>query len=152
MVEPSVPQGGFEHEPQRHDLVVECAARRRLERRRLLALRELALRLLAADRRLGRAMDPVLLHLSGGHFGEPELSEIGEEVQAEADLVSFRPFRTALAFGDRLILGRELLGCVGEGLLLLEDARAKLAAELDIPVLSDVLRVLKQRKRGQTIV
>jgi hypothetical protein len=66
--------GGLEHETQRNDLVVEGAARWRLIGGRL-PLGHLH-RLLATDRRGGRAMDAVLLHLAGSDLRNAEFAEV----------------------------------------------------------------------------
>ena len=70
--------GGFKHETQRDDLVVQGAARGWPVNRHL-TLGHLY-GLLAADRRGGRPVHPVLLHLAGGDLGDAEFAEEGDQV------------------------------------------------------------------------
>lgn len=136
--EPVVTHSGFQHEAQGHDLVVQCAARRRLvDRRRALGF---LWGTQAADRRGGRPMDPVFLHLAGGDLGDAKLAEERQEVQAKADFVAFNPARAALALGDDAVFLEELVGGLLDGLFGLEQAGAGFAAQFEIPVLGEVGR------------
>lgn len=64
VVEPSMTDGGFEDKAQRHDLVMEGAARRSL-----------------AFAPVEGAVDAVFLNLAGGHLGDAELAEERQEME-----------------------------------------------------------------------
>jgi hypothetical protein len=65
-----MPDGCFEDHAQRHDFIVECAARRRLGPRLVVALGE---RVDLLKRR--HPVDPVFLHFARGDLVEGEASE-----------------------------------------------------------------------------
>ena len=67
-----MPDGGFQDHAQRHDFIVEGAARRGLGPRLVLALRE-GVGLL----KRGHPVDPVFLHFAGGDLVEGEVPKKG---------------------------------------------------------------------------
>src|SRR5689334_9376759 len=84
-------------------------------------------------------MNAVFLNLAGRNLRQPHVAEEGHEMEPEARAVAFHILGIALAFGDDLVFALEL-GCrVLEGLLADEFARARLAPQLQIPVLREVL-------------
>jgi hypothetical protein len=60
-------------------------------------------------------------------------------MKADPDAMPFDPSRRAVALGDDLVFLEKLLGGRGEGLLGLEEARARFAPQLEVPVLGDLL-------------
>jgi hypothetical protein len=84
-------------------------------------------------------VNPILLHLTGGHLRDPELAQEGEKVQTQANAVTLDPARAAMALGDDLIFLEELLGDLAEELFRFEEAGAVLAAQRQIPILGDLL-------------
>src|SRR5260221_1488299 len=81
----------------------------------------------------------MFVHLAGGDLGDPELDEEGKKVQAQADAVAVDPAGASLAFGDDLVFLEELVGDLPEDLFRFEEAGAVLAAQLEIPILGDLL-------------
>src|SRR5581483_6016937 len=123
-VQPSVPHSGFEGLPQNNDFLVH-----RIPGRGLALLLD----------RLLVAVNPVFLYLAGRDLRKAHVAEEGQQVQIEPRGVALDVLGVALAFGDDLILALELRGGLAEGFLADELARARLAAQLQIPVFSEVL-------------
>jgi hypothetical protein len=91
--------GGLQHLPQGHDLIVNGASRWRLARLRR-----------------GNPVHPIFLDLARRNCGETHVVEKRQQVEAQPDLITLRPALAALALGDDLILFQELVGGLAEGL------------------------------------
>src|SRR5262245_25903886 len=85
-------------------------------------------------------MDTILLYLARGDFRNEHVAEIRQQVPVE-DFPNVRdPSRATLAIGKNLILSQELFGDDFEGFALLENTGARLAAQVEIPVLGKLSR------------
>lgn len=132
--QPSVPDGRLKHLPHRDDLVVQRAARWCLPRSRvsaLCAIRDEPLGSLAIGGwRSRHAVNPVLLHFAGRHFGQAKLAEEGQEVKSKPSAVAFDPHGATLPLGDGLVFLEELFRRLGECLFgFLEETGARFAAQ-----------------------
>ena len=130
VLQPAVTDGGLEHQPQGHDLVVQSAAGRRLVLRLVLAF---GCRVGIVVR--GHSVNPVFLHLAGSDVVQGKGAEERYEVDTQPHRVAFGPLFAALAFGDDPILFQKLLGGLAERRPVVQDSRAKLAMQGQIPVL-----------------
>jgi hypothetical protein len=70
---------------------------------------------------------------------DPELAEEGEKVQAQENAVTLVPARAAMALGDDLVFLEELFGNLPEELFRFQETGVILAAQLEIPILGDLL-------------
>ena len=80
---------------------------------------------------------------AGGNFGEAELTEERQQMEAKADAMPFGPTRATLALGDDFVFFEKLLRRLLERLFGSEEAGAGLPAQLKIPILRDLLRVFE---------
>lgn len=123
MLKPAVADGRFQYHAQRHGLVMERAARWWL-----LVLREL------------QAPNAIFLHGACANLRQPLLAEERVEVNSDASVMVVDPALVAVAFGQHLVLGHELVGGVLESALADYLTTLDLADEFKIPVLGELLR------------
>ena len=121
--------GGFEDLPQRHDLIVDRAARRGFP---LKGTVRFGFGVWLKSR--GHPVHPVFLHFPRRHPGHAEVAEKGEEVKAQPDAMALDPTRTSLAFGDDPVFLEELIRRLAERLFRDEEASAVFPAQSKIPV------------------
>lgn len=81
----------------------------------------------SAGFRLG-AVDPVLLHQTGGDLGKNLVAEEGEEMDTQLPRVSRDIHRIPLGGDQYHVFGQEMLGRFAEGLSRLEQASPRFAS------------------------
>ncbi len=118
--------GGFERLPENHDFLMHGAPGWRLS--------------VFLDRFLV-AMNAVFLNLAGRDLGKSHVAEEGHQMKPEARAVAFNVLGITLTLGDDLIFALELYGGVAEGFFVAEFTVLELAAQPQIPVLGEVLRL-----------
>src|ERR1022692_2770807 len=85
------------------------------------------------------AMNAVLLYLAGRDLGKSHVAEKGHQMNPEASAVAFNVLGITLALGDDLVFALELHGGFAEGFFAGYFTAAGLAAQLQKPVLGEVL-------------
>src|ERR1017187_3076953 len=123
-VQPSVAHSGFEGLPQNNDFLMHGAPGRRLS---------------VFLHRFLVAMNAVLLYLAGRDLGKSHVAKEGQEMKPEASAVAFNVLGITLAFGDDLVFALELHSGFAKGFFTGYFTAAGLAAQLQKPVLGEVL-------------
>src|SRR5260221_13789460 len=96
----------LQHLPQRHDLVVQRAPRRRL----VLHGNVLARGTRLARWRRRRPVHAIVLHLAGGDLGDAELAEEAAQMQPQTNAMTLDPAGAALPLREDRILLEGLVG------------------------------------------
>jgi hypothetical protein len=119
-----VAHGGFEGLPQNDDFLMH---------------RTSGWRLPVFLHRFLVAMNAVLLYLAGRDLGKSHVAKEGHQMKPEASAVAYNVLGVALALGDDLVFTLELDSGFAKGFFVVYFAVAGLAAQLQIPILGEVL-------------
>src|ERR1039457_5663528 len=129
-VQPSVAHSGFEGLPQNNDFLMHGTPGRRLS---------------VFLHRFLVAMNAVLLYLAGRDLGKSHVAKERHQMKPEASAVAYNVLGITLALGDDLVFALELYSGFAKGFFVVYFAVPGLAAQLQKPVLGEVLGL------GQTV-
>src|ERR1019366_2696074 len=124
MIDPSVPQSRFENLAQRHDLLVHGVMRWRLAAQRSTSL---------------KAMDAIFIDLASRDLRKDHAAEERDEMTVGTRVLAARIGRAALSLSHDVELAQVQLRSFAEQFAAFQLTVAELAAQLQVPVLCELL-------------